>query len=128
MSSLYSLLWDPITCQDALPTFPTRDAFLCIETELGRPLESIFSAITPEPIAAASLGQVYKARWNTTGAEVAVKVQRPGIEEAIGLDFYLLRGLCQLIDKYVDILTTSSVNLLDEFAARVYQELNYVQV
>ncbi|TYI85752.1 hypothetical protein E1A91_D04G017700v1 [Gossypium mustelinum] len=113
--------------QDALPTFPDADAFSCIETELGLPLESIFSSISPTPIAAASLGQVYKARLKYSGQTVAVKVQRPGIEDAIGLDFYLIRGLGFFINKYVDIITTDAVALIDEFASRVYQELNYVQ-
>ncbi|CAI5525140.1 unnamed protein product, partial [Closterium sp. Naga37s-1] len=112
--------------QDALPTFPDAEAFACIEGELGRQMETMFESISPSPIAAASLGQVYKARL-IGGTEVAVKVQRPGITTAIGLDFLLIRGLCSLVDKYVDSLTTSSVALLDEFADRVYQELNYVQ-
>ncbi|CAL9777312.1 unnamed protein product [Musa acuminata subsp. burmannicoides] len=113
--------------QDALPTFPNEEAFACIERELGTPLESIYSAISADPIAAASLGQVYKAQLKYSGQVVAVKVQRPGIEEAIGLDFYLLRGLGFLINKYVDIVTSDVVALIDEFAKRVYQELNYVQ-
>lgn len=113
--------------QDALPTFPNEEAFSCIERELGTPLESIYSAISADPIAAASLGQVYKAQLKYSGQVVAVKVQRPGIEEAIGLDFYLLRGLGFLINKYVDIITSDVVALIDEFAKRVYQELNYVQ-
>ncbi|XP_078437771.1 protein kinase superfamily protein [Wolffia australiana] len=113
--------------QDALPTFSNVEAFSCIERELGLPLDAIFSSISPSPIAAASLGQVYKAQLKSTGQIVAVKVQRPGIEAAIGLDFFLLRGLGQLINKYVDIITSDVVALIDEFARRVYQELNYVQ-
>ncbi|KAI9076142.1 hypothetical protein K1719_041840 [Acacia pycnantha] len=113
--------------QDGLPTFPDEDAFSCIERELGLSLESIFSSISPSPIAAASLGQVYKARLKYSGKLVAVKVQRPGIEEAIGLDFFLIRGLGFFINKYVDIITTDVVALIDEFARRVFQELNYVQ-
>ncbi|PPR81120.1 hypothetical protein GOBAR_AA39598 [Gossypium barbadense] len=112
---------------DALPTFADADAFSCIETELGMPIESLFSSISPSPIAAASLGQVYKAQLKYSGQTVAVKVQRPGIEEAIGLDFYLIRGLGFFINKYVDIITTDVIALIDEFARRVYQELNYVQ-
>lgn len=114
--------------QDGLPTFPDEEAFACIEEELGLSLDSIFSSISPSPIAAASLGQVYKARLKYSGKLVAVKVQRPGIEEAIGLDFYLIRGLGFFINKYVDIITTDVVALIDEFARRVFQELNYVQV
>ncbi|XP_074587968.1 protein ACTIVITY OF BC1 COMPLEX KINASE 3, chloroplastic-like [Curcuma longa] len=113
--------------QDALPTFPNENAFALIESELGAPLGSMFSAISPEPIAAASLGQVYKAQFKHSGQVVAVKVQRPEIEEAIGLDFYLLRGLGFLVNKYVDFIYTDVVALVDEFAKRVYQELNYVQ-
>lgn len=113
--------------QDALPTFPDTEAFACIEKELGLTLDSIFSSISPSPIAAASLGQVYKARLRYSGQLVAVKVQRPVIEEAIGLDFYLIRGLGIFINKYVDIITSDAVALIDEFARRVYQELNYVQ-
>ncbi|TMX04118.1 hypothetical protein EJD97_011416 [Solanum chilense] len=113
--------------QDALPTFPDAQAFSCIERELGRPLETIYSSISPSPIAAASLGQVYKAQLKYSGQVVAVKVQRPGIEEAIGLDFYLIRGVGILINKYVDIISSDIVALIDEFARRVYQELNYVQ-
>lgn len=111
-----------------MPTFPDKVAFECIENELGVPLESIYSSISASPIAAASLGQVYKAVLRTTGEDVAVKVQRPGIEEAVGLDFYLVRGLTLLVDHYVDIITSNVTDLLDEFARRVYQELNYVQV
>ena len=118
----------PLFEQDALPTFPDAEAFACIERELGLPLESIYSAISPSPIAAASLGQVYKARLKYSGQVVAVKVQRPGIEEVIGVDFYLIRGLGSLINKYVDFISSDVVALIDEFARRVYQELNYVQV
>lgn len=124
-----SIIFVPLsTVQDALPTFPDAEAFACIERELGSPLDSIYSVISPSPIAAASLGQVYKARLKYSGHNVAVKVQRPGIEESIGTDFYLIRGLGILINKYVDFITSDVVALIDEFARRVYQELNYVQV
>ncbi|KAI3972713.1 hypothetical protein MKX01_019371 [Papaver californicum] len=113
--------------QDALPTFPDTEAFACIERELGLPMESVYSSISPSPIAAASLGQVYKARLKKSGQMVAVKVQRPGIEEAIGLDFFLIRGVGIFINKYADMITSDVVALIDEFACRVFQELNYVQ-
>ncbi|XP_074269482.1 protein ACTIVITY OF BC1 COMPLEX KINASE 3, chloroplastic [Silene latifolia] len=113
--------------QDDLPTFSNAEAFKCIEGELGFSLEDVYSNISPYPIAAASLGQVYKAQLRYSGQTVAVKVQRPGIEEAIGLDFYLIRGIAHLINKYVDIITSDVVALVDEFGRRVYQELNYVQ-
>lgn len=71
---------------------------------------------------------MYKAKLKQSGKAVAIKVQRPNIEEAIGLDFYLIRSLGFLINKYVDIISSDVVALIDEFARRVYQELNYVQV
>lgn len=114
--------------QNNLPTFSNEDAFACIERELGLPLDSIFSLISQSPIAAASLGQVYKAQLQSSGKVVAVKVQRPGIEETIGLDFYLIRIIGILINNYIDIITTDVVAIIDDFAGRVYQELNYVQV
>jgi hypothetical protein len=86
------------------------------------------SICLPTPPPCSSLRQVYKARLRRDGTLVAVKVQRPGIVEQISLDFYLVRGACQFVDKYVDAITTPLVPLLDEFAGRVYQELNYAQV
>ncbi|KAF6159741.1 hypothetical protein GIB67_029999 [Kingdonia uniflora] len=124
---VYSTLALSLNEQDALPTFPDVEAFSCIEKELGLSLDTIYSSITPSPVAAASLGQVYKARLKYSGQDVAVKVQRPGIEEAIGLDFYLIRNLGIFINKNIDIITSDVVALIDEFARRVYQELNYVQ-
>ncbi|QCE03042.1 protein ACTIVITY OF BC1 COMPLEX KINASE 3, chloroplastic-like [Vigna unguiculata] len=113
--------------QDGLPTFPDEQAFECIERELGLSIDSIFSSISPRAVAAASLGQVYKGTLKYSGKLVAIKVQRPDIEEAIGLDFYLIRGLGFLINKYVNFITSDVVALVDEFARRVFQELNYVQ-
>ena len=113
--------------QDALPTFSDADAFETVERELGRPLEAMFATITPSPIAAASLGQVYRATLRDSGKEVALKVQRPNIPDGLELDFHLIREGAKVADAFVDSLNTSIVELVDEFAARVFQELNYVQ-
>lgn len=59
---------------DKVPSFDSKIAFETIERELGRPVNEIFSDITPEPVAAASLGQVYRATLRATGETVAVKV------------------------------------------------------
>ena len=113
--------------QDALPTFSDADAFETVERELGRPLDAMFATITPSPIAAASLGQVYRATLIGSGKEVALKVQRPNIPKGLELDFHLIRVGAAFADRFVDSLNTSIVDLVDEFAARVFQELNYVQ-
>eukprot|EP00957_Ditylum_brightwellii_P163036 12414906-Ditylum_brightwellii.AAC.1 len=62
---------------DKVPSYDSKIAFKTIEKELGRTVDELFSEITPEPVAAASLGQVYKATLRSTGQTVAVKVQRP---------------------------------------------------
>lgn len=72
--------------QDRLPSFPTPIAMTVIEEELGRPVSEVYSELSPEPVAAASLGQVYKGVLRSTGETVAVKVQRPGIGENIAID------------------------------------------
>jgi predicted unusual protein kinase regulating ubiquinone biosynthesis (AarF/ABC1/UbiB family) len=60
---------------DKVPSFDSKIAFETMERELGRPVDEVFSEITPEPVAAASLGQVYKATLRATGETVAVKVR-----------------------------------------------------
>lgn len=75
------------TLQDDVPAFPDARAFAIIEAELGgRRLEEVYEAITPTPVAAASLGQVYRARLRGAGTDVAIKVQRPNIEPVIYRD------------------------------------------
>ncbi len=62
---------------DAVPSFDNAIAFAMMEEELGRPVDEMFVDISEKPIAAASLGQVYKAKLKETGEEVAIKIQRP---------------------------------------------------
>jgi aarF domain-containing kinase len=112
---------------DKVPCYDSKIAFATIEKELGKPVEEIFSEITPEPVAAASLGQVYKATLRETGETVAVKVQRPAVLETVSLDLYLARQFGLLLRKLPNDLASrlDAVALLDEFAFRFYQELDY---
>ncbi|GBF89170.1 aarF domain-containing protein, chloroplastic [Raphidocelis subcapitata] len=113
--------------QDRLPSFPNDIAFAVIEEELGRPLQEVYSEISEVPVAAASLGQVYRATLRATGERVAVKVQRPGIGESIATDMLLLRRLMGAVDDNLPQISQPLVPLVDEFAARLFGELDYVQ-
>ena len=113
--------------QDRVPPFPTATAYSIIQAELGAPLESTFASIGPEPVAAASLGQVYQAVLATDGTRVAVKVQRPNVEAIIALDLYILRSysltlrsLLQLLGRNIDF-----VSVIDDFGRLIYAEVDY---
>lgn len=71
---------DLLRLQDALPPAPFEQIRDSIETALGKPIESLFQSIDPDPVGAASIAQVHKA-ITTDGRTVAVKVLRPGIED-----------------------------------------------
>jgi len=88
--------------------------------------------MTAEPVAAASLGQVYKATLKENGTEVAVKIQRPAVLETVSLDLYLIRKAASVLSWMQDTglrdsRRTDFVALLDEFASRIYEELDYVK-
>ncbi len=111
--------------QDQIPPFDNLIAFRFIEEELGQPPHELFAELSPDPIAAASLGQVYKGRLQS-GEQVAVKVQRPGLAEQITLDIYLLRGLAGWAQKQFNS-RSDLVGILDEFAGRLFEEMDYIQ-
>ena len=122
---------------DAVPSYPTADAIRLIEAELGRPAAAVFSGIdeSTSPIAAASLGQVYRCRLADGGAEVAVKVQRPDMIRSVSLDLFILRSAMTAVEwfkvhvmiKVLGAANRSSfdVKLLDTFARASYLELDY---
>ncbi len=85
--------------QDRLPPFPLDEARAAVEMELGEPVSALFDDFS-EPVAAASIAQVHKARLRGTGEAVAVKVLRPGIERAFRRDvdaFYFAAGLIEFL-------------------------------
>ncbi|KAM3108239.1 ABC1 kinase family protein [Phormidesmis sp. 146-33] len=112
--------------QDQLPPFPNEIAFQFIEEELGDRPEVIYAELSALPIAAASLGQVYKGKLKT-GETVAVKVQRPGLAQNIALDMYILRGLAVWAMKNIKRVKSDLVAITDELATRIFEELDYTQ-
>lgn len=112
--------------QDRLPPFPNDQAYKVIEEELGCPYDQIYAELNPEPVAAASLGQVYKGKL-LTGEIVAVKVQRPGIIDILVLDIYLLQQLSTWVQKNISFIHTNIRALTDELANSIFKEMDYVQ-
>lgn len=112
--------------QDQLPPFPNEVAFRFIEEELGAPPQEIYAELSDRPLAAASLGQVYKGKLRT-GETVAVKVQRPDLRERVTLDTYLLRSIAMWVQQNVKRVRSDLVGIMDEFAERIFEEMDYNQ-
>ena len=114
------------TLQDQLPSFDNEVAYGFIEEELGAPSSEIYAELSAQPIAAASLGQVYKGRLKT-GEAVAVKVQRPDLVKRITLDIYIMRSLSLWARRSLKRLRSDLVAITDELASRIFEEMNYFQ-
>jgi len=115
-----------IKLQDQLPPFNNAIAFRIIEKQLDRTIEEIYSEISPEPIAAASLGQVYKARLKDNGEPVAVKVQRPNLKPALTLDLYLMRLGAKWLAPWLPLNLGHDLTLIvDEFGIKLFEEVDY---
>lgn len=113
--------------QDKVPEFPPNQAIAIVEAELGASIYKLFRQFDPVPIAAASLGQVHKARLHT-GEDVVVKVQRPGLERLFELDFKILRQMLRFCDRFLP--WTRQYNLAaiyQEFVDILRQEIDYIQ-
>ncbi|KAJ6685165.1 CHAPERONE-ACTIVITY OF BC1 COMPLEX CABC1 -RELATED [Salix purpurea] len=112
--------------QDRIAPFSTEVALNTIEQELGLPIDMIFSEISPEPTAAASLGQVYQARLRSNGQVVAVKVQRPGVQAAISLDILILHFIAGVVKK-AGKLNSDLQAVVDEWASSLFREMDYIK-
>jgi len=116
--------------QDSVEAFDTSIAVQQIERELGGPLGQFFTSISEEPIAAASLAQVYLATLNDgNNTKVAVKVQRPEVLSTVSKDLYVLRRAAEvfqgLVERFAPQQKTNYVALLNEWAIGFYTELDF---
>ena len=111
--------------QDQLPGFNGDKAMELIEEDLNKNINDIFSNIDKDPISAASLGQVHKAKLNN-GEIVAVKVQRPGLREQITLDLYIVRNMALWLKNNIGLIRSDLVALIDELGKRVFEEMDYI--
>ncbi|PYT02987.1 MAG: hypothetical protein DMF65_05175, partial [Acidobacteria bacterium] len=115
------------TLQDQVPPFPTSEAFARIESELGRNVSEAYAEIDAEPVASASLGQVYRARLHT-GQEVAVKVQRPRLREIVGFDIAVLGRITRFLARFPSVSENADwEGMLREFDATIQEEMDYAR-
>lgn len=112
--------------QDSVKPFDNGLAYSILEAEWGRPIEQIFTSLSDEPIASASMGQVYRGilREEYGGKEVAVKVRRPGAYESIRTDIGLLRNTIGIVQKLAGITRDLRV-LVDEVGQGLLGECDF---
>ena len=113
--------------QDEVPPAPFEHVVSVIETEMGRPVDELFTYFERKCTAAASLGQVHKAVLASNGETVAVKVQRPNVAQLCSSDLATLRFVIWIINRFVD--TSELIDLVAfyrEFQRTVYEEIDYV--
>jgi len=113
---LFALLED-------VPPFSSAEVEQVFRAEFGKPPEQIFRKFGKTPFASASLGQVHLA-WLNTGEKVAVKVQRPGIREAIVGDLQIMRFCARIFQPFLGL---KILPVLREFERWIFEELDYVQ-
>ena len=113
--------------QDDLPAFSHAITLRVIEEELGAPASELFKEFPHYPMAAASLGQVYRTQLHN-GDWVAVKVQRPELETILRRDLVLIRFLCVLVAPFLPLnLGFGLGDIIDEFGRNLFAEIDYCQ-
>ncbi len=117
--------------QDEVPPEDFGAIRILAESELGASLEGVFERFDPDPLAAASLGQVHRARLREAEAngfqEVVVKIQRPYIEQLVDVDFSALRRVAGWVMRYEPIRRrVNAPALVAELETTVHQEIDYL--
>lgn len=112
--------------QDMVAPFRYDEAREVIEKELGKKIEDVFLSFDPEPIAAASIGQVHRAKL-LEGDEVAVKVMRPGVEKLVEIDLAIMMSLARFAEKHIkESKFFNPVGFVEEFSRIIRHEIDYV--
>jgi ubiquinone biosynthesis protein len=111
--------------QDKVPPFPYTAVKKIVESELGLSIDELFAHFDQQPLASASIGQVHKARIKD-GTEVAVKIQRPGIQRVIEVDLEIMHYLATLMERHIEELSLHRpVKIVEEFTRTLEKELDY---
>jgi predicted unusual protein kinase regulating ubiquinone biosynthesis (AarF/ABC1/UbiB family) len=109
--------------RDAAPTVSFKQMRRVIEDDLEEPISEIFASFEEEPIAAASIGQVYRATLSDDGREVAVKVQYPGVAGAVRADLQNLEMIMRLLKRMTPGMDVKAI--AEEIKERIGEELDY---
>jgi predicted unusual protein kinase regulating ubiquinone biosynthesis (AarF/ABC1/UbiB family) len=109
--------------RDAAPTVSFEQMQAVIEADLDRPISEVFSSFDEQPIAAASIGQVYRATLAQDGSQVAVKVQYPGVATAVRADLQNLDIIIRLLKRMAPGIDTKAIAA--EVKERIVEELDY---
>ena len=113
--------------RDNVPPFPAVEAIKIIEEELGRPVEELFHHFDEQPMAAASVAQIHRATL-PGGDAVAVKVQRPGLEELAQVDVEILKELAGVIERHFpETRSVAPLEIAAEFEQGMRQELDFIR-
>ncbi len=115
-----------IKLQDDLPPFDNHIAQSIIEEQLGCTIDQVYRELSPHPVAAASLGQVYRGVLHS-GEEVAVKVQRPNLRPILSLDLCLMRWAASWLGPFLPLNLGHDLTLIvDEFGTKLFEEIDYI--
>jgi predicted unusual protein kinase regulating ubiquinone biosynthesis (AarF/ABC1/UbiB family) len=112
--------------QDRVPPNPAADIKRVIEEDLGKPLHEIFERFDDTPLAAASLGQVHRARYK--GQEVAVKVLRPRVPNLVRMDLRIVRRILDTLNSYIrHHFLTAFTNIFNEYGRIIEEEMDFIE-
>jgi ubiquinone biosynthesis protein len=111
--------------QDDVPSFSYEDVEQIFFEEIGKKSGELFKEFNPEPIAAASIGQVHRGVLHD-GTTVVVKVQRPDIEKTIAIDLEIIAHIAALMERYLEELQGHRPSsIVEEFARTISKEIDY---
>jgi len=111
--------------QAGVPPFPASEAKKIIAQELGKPVTELFAKFEDEPVGGASIAQVHRAEL-PDGTKVAIKVQRPDIDQVIELDLAILQDLARFVERHVvEFSSLNPVGVVTEFSLTLIKELDF---
>jgi predicted unusual protein kinase regulating ubiquinone biosynthesis (AarF/ABC1/UbiB family) len=113
--------------QDQVPAFGYEQVATIVQQELGKPIEQIYSYFDPTPLAAASLGQVHRAKLKS-GEEVVVKVQRPGLVQLFTIDLEIGRGIAEFFQHHTPWGGAGRdwIGIYEECRRTLWEEVDYL--